>query len=438
MASPSASAGERTCALTLRASLAQWRHPPEVSVVLAARALAALEVTQASEIPVVLNLTDPQSLETVATISGGRAHFLCGRFEDAREWLERGLVSDGAGYSVWRISGLGSLGLLEAWSGRLDRAEELADSALALAHEAGMSAHPSTADAHLARAIARLERGEPGLAAPSLHDGALQARRNRRWQLLWISRLVLAMLQAANDEPDEAMKTLLASEGDMGLAPPIVAERMQALRARLLRLGGSAEQAHRVLAGARPDSLSLLFEEAAVALTLGEPHLARKVLSASLAVSSPAEPLDVVERCLLSAWVSDAEGATGDAADIVSEAISVAERYSLVEVFVRAGPAVVRLVSRLSDHRSPFRGAILDRAGEALSRSLGGGLVEPLTNRELGVLTYLPSRLTNAELAERCYVSVNTVKTHVARIYRKLGVANRDEAISRARELGLL
>jgi len=35
-------------------------------------------------------------------------------------------------------------------------------------------------------------------------------------------------------------------------------------------------------------------------------------------------------------------------------------------------------------------------------------------------------------------VSVNTIKTHIARIYRKLGVTNRNEAVERARELGLI
>ena len=68
----------------------------------------------------------------------------------------------------------------------------------------------------------------------------------------------------------------------------------------------------------------------------------------------------------------------------------------------------------------------------------GGDLADPLTDRELEILSYLPSRLTNTELAERCYVSVNTIKTHMAHIYRKLDAANRNEAIVRARQLGLL
>ena len=57
--------------------------------------------------------------------------------------------------------------------------------------------------------------------------------------------------------------------------------------------------------------------------------------------------------------------------------------------------------------------------------------------RELVVLSYLPSRLTNAEIAAQLYVSLNTLKTHLRNIYRKLGVSGRREAIEAAERLGL-
>ena len=65
-------------------------------------------------------------------------------------------------------------------------------------------------------------------------------------------------------------------------------------------------------------------------------------------------------------------------------------------------------------------------------------LVDPLTDRELAVLSYLPGRLSNAEVAAELYVSLNTVKTHVRNIYRKLEVVDRDAAVDRAAELGLV
>jgi LuxR family maltose regulon positive regulatory protein len=65
-------------------------------------------------------------------------------------------------------------------------------------------------------------------------------------------------------------------------------------------------------------------------------------------------------------------------------------------------------------------------------------LADPLTRRELAVLRYLPSALTNADIAAELTVSVHTVKTHVRNIFRKLGVTRRRDAVVRGRELKLL
>jgi LuxR family maltose regulon positive regulatory protein len=65
------------------------------------------------------------------------------------------------------------------------------------------------------------------------------------------------------------------------------------------------------------------------------------------------------------------------------------------------------------------------------------GLVEPLSERELEVLGLIAEGLTNREIGERLYLSLNTVKVHTRNIYGKLGVNNRTQAVARARELGL-
>jgi LuxR family maltose regulon positive regulatory protein len=66
------------------------------------------------------------------------------------------------------------------------------------------------------------------------------------------------------------------------------------------------------------------------------------------------------------------------------------------------------------------------------------GLVEDLTERELSVLRYLPSKLSQREIAGELYVSLNTVKTHCKAIYRKLGVEGRHAAVQSARDHRLL
>jgi LuxR family transcriptional regulator, maltose regulon positive regulatory protein len=62
----------------------------------------------------------------------------------------------------------------------------------------------------------------------------------------------------------------------------------------------------------------------------------------------------------------------------------------------------------------------------------------PLTERELTVLRLLASELSQREIGRELYVSVNTVRTHVQVLYRKLDVASRGEAVARARDLGLV
>jgi LuxR family transcriptional regulator, maltose regulon positive regulatory protein len=63
---------------------------------------------------------------------------------------------------------------------------------------------------------------------------------------------------------------------------------------------------------------------------------------------------------------------------------------------------------------------------------------EPLTERELAVLRLLATRLSNREIGRELYVSVNTVRSHIQAVYRRLEVTTRAEAVARARELGLL
>jgi LuxR family maltose regulon positive regulatory protein len=65
-------------------------------------------------------------------------------------------------------------------------------------------------------------------------------------------------------------------------------------------------------------------------------------------------------------------------------------------------------------------------------------LVEPLTTRELEVLALLDGLYSTDEIATAMFVSVNTVRTHVRSILRKLGVNRRNAAVRRARDLGLL
>ncbi len=65
-------------------------------------------------------------------------------------------------------------------------------------------------------------------------------------------------------------------------------------------------------------------------------------------------------------------------------------------------------------------------------------LIEPLSKRELEVLSLIASGLSNADIAQKLYVTVGTVKWHANNIYSKLKVKTRIQATDKARKLGLL
>jgi LuxR family maltose regulon positive regulatory protein len=97
----------------------------------------------------------------------------------------------------------------------------------------------------------------------------------------------------------------------------------------------------------------------------------------------------------------------------------------------------------LGDARDPGRVAgrlaRLESRVQARRPAPGGvGAADALSDSELAVLRLLPSSLSNREIGEQLFISVNTVKTHLRSIYAKLGSSSREQAVGRARELGLV
>ncbi|MGB7340285.1 MAG: LuxR C-terminal-related transcriptional regulator, partial [Phototrophicaceae bacterium] len=74
----------------------------------------------------------------------------------------------------------------------------------------------------------------------------------------------------------------------------------------------------------------------------------------------------------------------------------------------------------------------------SLALSANQPQIDPLSERELEVLTLIAGGLSNREISERLFIALDTVKGHNRIIYQKLQVRRRTEAVARARELGLI
>ena len=130
------------------------------------------------------------------------------------------------------------------------------------------------------------------------------------------------------------------------------------------------------------------------------------------------------------------------AADNFEKAVVLAEPIGLRRPFVGGNGQIASHLSRfrhLHDDQSAFATELALLRGDGLTPAVPRPpVVQPLTDREMAVLKYLPTMLKSSEIAADLFVSVNTVKTHQRSIYRKLGVATRREAVETARSWAML
>ena len=110
------------------------------------------------------------------------------------------------------------------------------------------------------------------------------------------------------------------------------------------------------------------------------------------------------------------------------------------------GNRVIQTASTVKkrDHNAVEAGFSLSYAKKILSAFKAGtspkieGLMDPISERELEVLHLIAVGLSNSEIAEKLFISLNTVETHLKNINSKLDVNSRTRAVARAKELGLL
>jgi LuxR family maltose regulon positive regulatory protein len=135
-----------------------------------------------------------------------------------------------------------------------------------------------------------------------------------------------------------------------------------------------------------------------------------------------------------------AAGATDEMRGALERALGSIARNGYRRVCVDTQlPVQPVLAAYLAEDR-PFRmlaAQLLERL-DRVDRPEERVTVEALTERELAVLRYLPTMLSNREIAAEMFFSVNTVKTHLKGIYRKLDVNRRRDAVERARALSLI
>jgi len=154
-----------------------------------------------------------------------------------------------------------------------------------------------------------------------------------------------------------------------------------------------------------------------------------------------------IEISILQALAHQAQGDLPAALLPLQHALALAEPQGYVRIFLDEGENMRGLLREASAHKiMPDYTDELLAAFEAEKRKgkdnpdlpLAQSLIEPLSQRELEVLRLIAEGFSNQEICERLFLALDTVKGHNRRIFNKLQVQRRTEAIARARELGLI
>jgi LuxR family maltose regulon positive regulatory protein len=379
-------------------------------------------------------------------LGNGAANLGSGRLDEAAHVLDLAVgAATGSGRERERAHCLGHLALVEALRGQLRHAAKLA--AQATAAQAGQqqppAQHPNPA-ALVALAWVHLERNELRETHRRLKeaDSALGVNPDK----LISTVACLAAAGAALAEGRAAAAVQIIATARSGWSPPAWLEH---------RLSLTVSQAHAMagdiqtaLAAAKHGGHGSLEAATAIAhawMAAGNRHNARRALAPVLATESQAP-----ERVRLQAWLVDAQlsysssdGARGHRS--LASALRLAQREQLrlpfaiergwIEPVLRRDPVLAGAHQRLF---APAPRPTQLPAPAALPDQATALLIQPLTEREREVLRHVARLLDTTEIASEMYISINTVKTHMKSIHRKLAATRRSDAVRRARELQLI
>jgi len=409
---------------SIRATLAIIRHDAETIV---AQSRRALEYLRPDNLPI----------RTAATYTLGYAHQLLGdRAAASRAFTDVISLSKPFADSIYAIAATLSLGQVQETNNQLSLATTTYTRVLELA---GDPPRTIASEAHL------------GLARISYERNDLDAAHQHGQQCLQLTRQIEGVDTFASYAVFLARMRL--AQGDVPSAVTILDEAEAFLHQHnfLFRMRDVA--AARVLSLLCQGNLAAaarLADTHQLPISQARVHLAGGNSSGALALLKPWRQQveakgwadERLKAMILQAVALQAHGDRDEAVQVLVDALALAQAGGFVRSFVDEGMPMAGLLSAASAH-----GRIPDAIGKLLAvfevekrKSHDESvqrLIEPLSHRELEVLRLISQGFSNQEIGEQLFLALDTVKGHNRKIFGKLQVQRRTEAVARARELGL-
>jgi LuxR family maltose regulon positive regulatory protein len=336
----------------------------------------------------------------------------------------------------------GYLALADALRGRLNRAAGTAGPASAGDGER-LSAPVSPA-AHVALAAVHVERNELRQAHAELKRAEAALRLHPDQLTGTVACLVAARKALAEGHPDGAVEIVRKARPE-GPLPHWLERRLAMLESRACAASGDAMSALDAAGRADPASLEAAVTQAHAWLAAGDPQAARKSLAGHRERAETVPDHVRLEAWLATARISYGSGDRAEGRRSLQRALRLGEPERLRLPFALERTWLRRVLRADPDLAHVYRDLLEpDLVGPAREPARPPGaspapvMLEPLSSREREVLRYAAEMLDTTEIAAVLFISVNTVKSHLKSIYRKLAVTHRGEAVRRARQLRIL
>jgi LuxR family maltose regulon positive regulatory protein len=426
--------GQIACA---RATLALTRYDPEAMIAQAHRAVEYL-----SHENLTYRFTANWALVTASILLGDRATAM-------QACLEGIAISQKSGDVFSIILATTNLGRVQESENQLHQAAETYKHVLELS---GAYPHPNAGEVYLGLARIYYQWNDLDTAEQyGLQSLQLTQQYDQVIDRSILSEVFLAQLKLAQGEVSEAAARLTQTEQTAHLKNFLLRlPEIAAAQVNLLLRQGSL-----TAAGQLARQFDLPISQARVLIAQGDPAVALDILGSYRQQMEARGWADERLRAMvLQAVALQLNGEKVLALQVLGEALALAEPGGFIRLFVDEGaPMAELLTAAIRQGIKPgYTGKLLDAfavetadgqpssVDERPTLSLPdlASLVEPLSPRELEVLHLIAQGLSNQEIGKRLFLALDTVKGHNRRIFEKLQVQRRTEAIARARELGLL
>ena len=368
----------------------------------------------------------------------GAVELWSGHLGEAAATFEAAIAAVPAADSTHERAGcLGYLALADALRGRLNRAAGTAGDAERLPA-------PITPAAHVALAAVHVERNELRQAHGDLKraEAALRLHPDRLTGI--VACLVAARKALAEGHPDSAVEIVRKARYGVPL-PYWLERRLAMLESRSCAAAGDATSALDAAGRADPASLEAAVTQAHAWLAAGDPQAARKSLAGHRERAEAVPDHVRLEAWLATAQISYGSGDRAEGRRSLQRALRLGEPERLRLPFTLERAWLQRVLRADPDLAHVYRDLLeTDLLGPAREPAPQPGaraapvMLEPLSSREREVLQHAAEMLDTMEIAAVLFISVNTVKSHLKSIYRKLAVTHRGEAVRRARQLRIL